>query len=75
MESYRAEATIAKGGTLRLDHLPFKTGERADVVVRPSNVTVSSWPEGYFEMTFGAIRDETFERHFQGKYESREPLG
>ncbi len=37
MEAYRAEATIELGGKLRLDHLPFKTGERVEVVVSASN--------------------------------------
>jgi len=75
MDAYRAEATIEKGGKLHLDHLPFRTGERVEVVVSTSTSNGDGWPEGYFSSTFGAISDESFGRHPQGEYEIREPLG
>ena len=75
MEAYRAEATIEIGGTLHLDHLPFKTGERVEVVVSGSNTNATSWPEGYFAATFGAISDESFGRHPPGECDVRESLG
>ena len=36
MQAYRTEATIAEGGKLALDGLPFRAGERVDVIVRPA---------------------------------------
>lgn len=74
MEAFRAEATIEKGGKLHLDHLPFRTGERVEVVVSASSTNASGWPEGYFTATFGAIPDESFIRHPQGDFDVREPL-
>lgn len=75
MGAYRAEATIGLGGKLRLDHLPFKTGERVEVVVSASNRSDGAWPEGYFVATFGGISDDSFRRHEQGEYDAREPIG
>ena len=67
MESYRAEATIELGGKLHLDRLPFKTGERVEVVVSASSSGTVGWPEGYFDATFGAISDDSFVRYPQGE--------
>ena len=67
MEAYRAEVTIELGGKLHLDHLPFKTGERVEVVVSASITGDVGWPEGYFAATFGAISDDSFVRYPQGE--------
>jgi len=75
MEAFRAEATIELGGKLHLDHLPFRTGERVEVVVSASTTGAVGWPEGYFAATFGAISDDSFVRHPQGEFDVREPLG
>ena len=75
VEAYRAEATIELGGMLHLDHLPFRIGERVEVVISASSTNATSWPEGYFAATFGAISDESFVRHPQGEFDVREPLG
>jgi hypothetical protein len=75
MEAFRAETTIGTGGELHLDHLPFKAGERVEVFVSPASASSGSWPDGYFAATFGAIRDDSFVRHSQGRHEGREPLG
>lgn len=32
------------------------------------------WPPGYFEQTFGILRDDPIERGPQGEYETREEL-
>ncbi|MFI5387788.1 MAG: hypothetical protein ACHQ50_16895 [Fimbriimonadales bacterium] len=74
MDAYRAETTISEDGGLHLEHLPFKEGERVEVVINSAQKAIRGWPRGYFESTFGAIRDESFFRHPQGSYESREPL-
>jgi hypothetical protein len=75
MEAYRAEATIGTSGELHIEHLPFKAGERVEVVVTPSKgMANGSWPDGYFAATFGAISDDSFGRHPQGQHEAREPL-
>ncbi len=74
IEAYRAEATIEVGGKLHLDHLPFKTGERVEVVVSASKPSDGGRPEGYFAATFGGISDDSFFRHPQGDYDVREPL-
>ncbi len=34
----------------------------------------SSWPEGYFESTYGACADDPLVRGPQGEYEQRDPL-
>ena len=66
---------IERGGKLHLDHLPFKTGERVEVVVSASSTNNTGWPERYFAATFGAISDESFVRHPQGEFDLRQPLG
>ena len=63
MEAYRAETTVGKGGELHIDHVPFKAGERVEVIVIASAPGKPVWPEGFFASTFGAISDESFFRH------------
>ena len=41
MQAYRTEATITEGGKLALDGLPFRVGERVDVIVLPAGRDVS----------------------------------
>lgn len=41
------------------------------VVLNPVSTT-QDWPMGYFERTFGALKDVSFERPSQGDYETRE---
>ncbi len=33
------------------------------------------WPPGFFERTFGSLRDEPLEREPQGELQEREPFG
>ena len=75
MEAYRAETTIGEGGELHIEHLPFKAGERVEVLVNATSDVDEGWPDGYFAVTFGAIRDDSFVRQPQGQHEAPEPFG
>ncbi len=35
MQTYRFETTIGQDGTVTLDNLPFRAGDRVEVTVRP----------------------------------------
>jgi hypothetical protein len=63
MDAYRAKTKISKGGALHLKHLPFKDGEPVEVLVSSVDSAEAAWPAGYFDSTFGAIRDPSFIRH------------
>ena len=43
------------------------------VVIQPAESN-STWPEGFFEKTFGAFAEAPIERPPQGEFEVREPL-
>jgi hypothetical protein len=40
----------------------------------PNTSPVNGWPAGYFEQTFGSLRDVDLERQPQGVYDIREPF-
>jgi len=72
MDAFRAKTTISKGGALHLEYLPFKDGERVEVVVSSASPGELAWPAGYFDATFGAIQDNSFVRHPQGEFRSQD---
>lgn len=71
---YRAEKTVSEGRELHLVELPFDAGDKVEVTVSKCLVPSKSWPAGYFDATFGGIKDETFRRHPQGEFEKRQPI-
>ena len=38
MSAFKVTATLEKDGSLTLDHLPFRAGERVEIVVAPADV-------------------------------------
>ncbi len=51
---------------------PLPTSEALPAVgVTPESL---GWPPGFFERTFGSLRDDTLERLPQGEYEQREVI-
>lgn len=73
MKTIRLSQTTGKDGSLSLV-IPLGDPERAyDVVLvvepKPSASTLNGkgWPPGYFDRTYGSIKDETFERPPQGE--------
>ena len=60
-------------GTIHVDVPVGAPGRRVEVVVSWEDAA-EAWPAGWFESTFGSIKDPTFARHSQGQYEVREDL-
>jgi len=54
-------AKIPDGTQVRVEPLEAANGETVAAAHE-----VATWPEGYFEQTFGSIDDETFARPPQG---------
>jgi hypothetical protein len=46
MQEYRIETTISKDGTLTIKKLPFRAGERVEVIVHPHE------PQPEYEMRY-----------------------
>lgn len=76
MHSIQIRQTTGKDGVLHLQIPLGKPETEYDVVVvaQPKAPSIPDqtpedrgWPPGYFEKTFGSIKDETFKRHPQGE--------
>ncbi len=81
MRSLTVHARVGADGTLRLDVPigPEDAGREVVVTVKPEpepteQRPAASWPEGYFESTYGCLADTPIERPDQGEYEVRESL-
>ncbi len=77
METITLTSHVGKDGILKLE-VPIGTSD-VDVEVKVTVETVEpkddkGWPVGYFEKTFGCIKDDTFVRPDQGEYEVRIPF-
>ena len=44
------------------------------VIVQPVGAHAKTWPEGFFDQTYGAFAERSLERGTQAPYESREAL-
>ena len=75
-------AKVRTGHDGRFNLLSIPTGipdAELDVLVvldNPENATKlkDEWPDGYFERTFGSLKDVGLERHEQGEYEEWVPF-
>ena len=86
MISVKTTAHIGPDGTLTVAvPTPLREADvEVTVVVRsvtslkPSSAALTpeelGWPPGFFEETFGSLRDDPIERGAQGEYEIREAI-
>ncbi len=77
MISVKTTAHVGPDGTLTLAvPTPLReTDVEVMVVVQPVALTKEhGWPPGFFESTFGSLKDDPIERGPQGDYEVREAL-
>lgn len=79
MQSVKLHSWVGEDGVLRLE-LPLmlrNTGLELLIVFQPlplKPTTELGWPVGYFEQTYGSLRDDPLERPLQGEFELREVL-
>jgi hypothetical protein len=83
MHSIKLDAHVGPDGTLRLD-IPVGLANQdveVIVVIQPRHPAATGvkpedlgWPPGYFEETYGCLKDDPIERDFQPVYEYREEL-
>lgn len=77
MLSIKTTAHVGPDGTLTLAvPTPLReTDVEVMVVVQPvAPPNERGWPPGFFEATFGSLKDDPIERGPQGEYEVREAL-
>ena len=82
MQSIKIQSHVGSDGILKLE-IPLGLTD-ADlevlVVVQPLASTIATtpedlgWPPGFFEETFGSLKDELLVREPQGEYETRDEL-
>jgi hypothetical protein len=85
MQSLKLQAHVGADGVLRLE-LPIglsNTDVEVLIVLQPMQPTTImspteteklGWPPGFFEQTYGSLRDELLMREPHGDYELREGL-
>jgi hypothetical protein len=76
METITLHSKVGADGLLKLQ-VPVKlTNTELEVVLIVQPVTPASearsWPAGFFEQTYGSLRDQSLVREPQGEYEIRE---
>ena len=87
MISVKTNAHVGPDGTLRVEVPTPLRGTDVEVMLvvqpvsarEPLPLTASTpedlgWPTGFFERTFGSLRDDPVERLPQGEYEEREAM-
>jgi hypothetical protein len=83
MHSIKLDAHVDPDGTLRLNVPVGLANQDVEVIVviQPRRCEVKGtkpedlgWPPGYFEETYGCLRDDPIEPDFQPVYEYREEL-
>lgn len=76
MISVKTTAHVGPDGTLTLAvPTPLReTDVEVMVVVQPLALPARGWPPGFFEATYGSLKDDPVERGPQGAYEVREAL-
>ena len=75
MISVKTKAHIGPQVTLLLEvPTPLReTDAEVMVVIQPASEN-RGWPPGFFEATFGSLKDDPVERGPQGEYEVREGM-
>ena len=77
METITLKSHVGKDGILKLEVPVHAADVDVDVSMTVQPVEAKDekgWPLGYFERTFGCIKDKSFVRPGQGEYETRIPL-
>ena len=80
MISVQTKTHVGSDGllTVQVPTALYETDVEVMVVFQPLPIVSSpenlGWPSGFFERTFGALRDDPMERLPQGNYEQREAL-
>ncbi len=77
MQSITLHSHVGEDGILHLDIPVGLTDAELEVTVTVQTVKTpegTGWPPGFFEETFGSLRDEPLEREPQGELQEREPL-
>lgn len=72
MRAFKLQSHVGADGVLRLE-VPVDEKDsdlEVVVVVQPSG-HAGTWPDGFFDETFGAFKDHPLERPPQGEYEPR----
>ena len=84
----RTKTIVQPGGVIEIQSPDLIPGSIAEVVVRleiqanksseirkqPDPALSLGWPPGFFERTFGSLRDSPLVREDQGKYETRDGI-
>jgi len=82
MQSIKIQSHVGSDGILKLE-IPLGLTDvdlEVLVVVQPLAPTAATtpedlgWPPGFFEETFGSLKDELLVREPQGEYETRDEL-
>ena len=85
----RQDLVIGPGGVIEIRSPELPAGSVAEVIVRLKKPVQSKprsrdvhaetsknlgWPPGFFELTFGSLRDTPLIRESQGGYETRDEI-
>ena len=75
MISVKSKAHIGPDGTLTVAvPTPLSETDVEVMLVLQPTPTDRGWPPGFFEATYGALKDDLIERGPQGEYEVREAI-
>ena len=79
MQSITLHSRVGQDGILKLQVPLGLTNTEIEVMVivqpvAPATSDTRGWPPGFFEQTFGCLRDEPLLREPQGEYEVRDEL-
>jgi hypothetical protein len=88
-ETLKQDLVVGPGGLIEIRAPNLPAGSVAEVIVRlkkpvqskPRSRAVHAetpkdlgWPPGFFELTFGSLRDSPVTRESQGEYETRDEI-
>ncbi len=75
MISVKTKAHIGPVGTLTIEvPTPLRETDVEVMLVIQPTPEERGWPPGFFEATFGSLKDDPIERGPQGEYEVREAM-
>jgi hypothetical protein len=88
-DTLRQDLVVGPGGIIEIHAPNLPAGSVAEVIVRlkkpvqhkprsrdahTATQTDLGWPPGFFEQTFGSLRDSPLIREAQGEYETRDEI-